>query len=96
MLNWDLLDFPAGMDQALYVYDNSSDRYSSYVNGIGVNGGSAGVASTQSFFVKSSSETTFKLNNGNRMTGRNKGWFRTAEAKNLMKIKILKIYKLNI
>ncbi len=72
MLDWDLVSFSSTMDKALYVYDNKLDRYSSYVNGIGVNGGTSEIASTQSFFVKSSSETTFSLNNGNRITGKNK------------------------
>ncbi|MFT6747425.1 MAG: hypothetical protein ACJAZ2_001777 [Glaciecola sp.] len=88
MLNWDLVSFSSAMDGALYLYDNESDRYSSYVNGVGVNGGTSEVASTQSFFVKSSSETAFTLENNTRITGKNKGWFRTTQKSNVLKIQV--------
>jgi len=88
MLDWDMVSFPSTMDRALYVYDNKSDRYSSYVNGIGVNGGTSEVASTQSFFVKSSSETTFSLDNNARITGKNKGRFKTEPKEEFLKIRV--------
>lgn len=43
------------MDDAIYVWNADLNQFSSYVAGVGLNGGSNRIASSQAFFVKASS-----------------------------------------
>ncbi|MEX1002507.1 MAG: hypothetical protein WDZ35_10375 [Crocinitomicaceae bacterium] len=55
-INWDSDSIvKTGMDDAIYIWDPEIGEYTSYVDGIGTNGGSAVVASSQSFYVKANS-----------------------------------------
>jgi len=40
------------IDDAIYIWDPSQEQYSSYVNGVGVNGGSNIIPSSQAFWVQ--------------------------------------------
>jgi hypothetical protein len=44
------------IDDAIYIWNPSLGVYSSYVDGIGINGGSSVIASAQSFYVRSNAE----------------------------------------
>ena len=52
-INW---DSPAwtktGVNDAIYIWDPSLNQYSSYVNGIGVNGGTNIITSSQAFWIQ--------------------------------------------
>lgn len=53
VIDWDDLDWDkSSMDDAIYIYDGQSGQYMSYIAGVGINGGSRYIASSQSFFVK--------------------------------------------
>ncbi|MES2388832.1 MAG: LamG-like jellyroll fold domain-containing protein [Bacteroidota bacterium] len=51
-VNWDTAGWTlSNVAPALYIYSNKNQSYSSYVSGVGVNGGSAVLASGQGFMV---------------------------------------------
>ncbi len=45
------------VDSAIYIYNTSTGSYSSYASGIGVNGGSRYIASSQAFWVKANANS---------------------------------------
>jgi hypothetical protein len=52
-INWDNLGwFKKSIEDGIWVLDNCTNLYSSYVNGVGVNGGSPLIAPGQGFWVK--------------------------------------------
>ncbi len=52
-INWDDADWDkTNIDNALYIWNPDIANYASYVAGIGLNGGSANIASSQGFWVK--------------------------------------------
>lgn len=78
-INWDATAWTkVNIEDAIYVWNPTLQQYASYAGGVGVNGGTAHVASSQSFWVhaiganpsliatenvKSSVDGTFKSNN---------------------------------
>lgn len=82
-INWDDANMmKTNLDDAIYVYDASLQTYTSYVNGMGNNGGNAEIAPFQSFWVKanatnpalvvteaskSTAQSTFKNNDATPM-----------------------------
>jgi len=51
-IDWDAVGWTkTNLDNAVYVWDAESGQYASYVNGVGNNGGSRFIPSSQSFFV---------------------------------------------
>lgn len=55
-IDWDASGWTkTNMANAVYVWDDAIDQYASYVNGVGTNGGSGIIPSTQSFFVQATS-----------------------------------------
>ncbi|WP_375437617.1 T9SS type A sorting domain-containing protein [uncultured Hymenobacter sp.] len=71
-LDWDLVPAAPGIDKALYVYVPSgpyTGSYSSYINGVGQNGGRKDLAAMQGFFVRATSATaTLSLPSSARAT----------------------------
>jgi len=71
-IDWDLVPAAAGVDKALYVFVPSgpyTGTYSSYVAGIGQNGGTKDLAAMQGFFVRATAATaTLSLTNAVRHT----------------------------
>ena len=70
-IDWDLVPAAPGLDKALYVFVPSgpyTGTYSSYVNGIGQNGGSKDLAAMQGFFVRATAAATLGLTNAVRHT----------------------------
>ena len=61
-IDWALLDDDWG---AIYYWDHANDRYASWVNGSGTNGGTQYVPPMQGFFV-SSTGNDFEIGNTNR------------------------------
>lgn len=52
-IDWDDADWTkTNMDDAIYIWDPDNHQFASYVNGVGVNGGSSLIASGQAFWVK--------------------------------------------
>lgn len=52
-INWDVEGWKkTKIENAIWVLDNCTNLYSSYVNGVGVNGGSPLISSGQAFWVK--------------------------------------------
>lgn len=52
-IDWDAVGWTKiNMDPALYMFDGASEQYSSYVGGIGVNGGSRYIPSSHGFLVQ--------------------------------------------
>ncbi|GAA4004303.1 hypothetical protein GCM10022408_15050 [Hymenobacter fastidiosus] len=71
-IDWDKVPTAAGVDKALYVFVPSGQytgTYSSYVDGIGQNGGSKDLAAMQGFFVRATTATaTLSMTNDVRPT----------------------------
>ncbi len=61
-IDWDEFDF-VGSDVAnsVYFWDPENNRYASYVNGVGTNGGSRYIAPGQGFFVYSTTTNTDQM-----------------------------------
>lgn len=54
-IDWDAVGWTkTNMANAVYVYDPAIAQYTSYINGVGTNGGSGIIPSSQSFFVQAS------------------------------------------
>lgn len=79
-INWDLVDVPASMDNALYIYNSKTDLYETYVDGIGVNGSSSNVPTMTSYFVHVNSPTTFSLDNSVRTVAPDTRHLKTAKS----------------
>jgi len=61
VIDWDA---PSGwnrfhLDTAVYVYDGAAGQFMSYINGVGINGGTQYIAMGQGFFVKVSDGQSF-------------------------------------
>jgi hypothetical protein len=92
-LDWSTVTVPTGLDNAMYVYQSTSQyggSYRSYVNGVGV---SSLVPSGQGFFVRVSSAgatPTLALTNANRVTtfGPQPAFYRTAETRPLVQLRL--------
>jgi hypothetical protein len=70
-IDWDLVDVPSGMANAIYVWDHdpsSWGSYTTYVDGIGTNGGDNVMPMMQGFFVKATSAVTLTLEDNDRIT----------------------------
>ncbi|MBS1634493.1 MAG: T9SS type A sorting domain-containing protein [Bacteroidetes bacterium] len=48
-----------GINDAIYIWDPITNQYSAYVNGVGVNGGSNIIASSQAFWVEAAQSDAF-------------------------------------
>ena len=61
---------PASLNDAIYMWDGRTNRYTSYVSGIGTNGGTQYIGSMQGFFVNMAAGGTGTLgvNNNARIT----------------------------
>lgn len=57
-INWNATGWTKlNIDNAIYIYDPDNGVYTSYVSGVGTNGGTPYIASSQSFWVKASAST---------------------------------------
>lgn len=62
--DWSGQSLPANVNNAVYIWDEPNNRYTSYVGTVGANGGTQYIAPGQSFWVQSSatpSQTTFTM-----------------------------------
>ncbi|MDB5272833.1 MAG: C-terminal target protein [Chitinophagaceae bacterium] len=74
-----------GLDNAIYIWDGRTNRYLSYVSGIGTNGGTQYIGSMQGFFVKVSTaggKGFLTISNSARITSTLKDVWRTEEGAN--------------
>lgn len=55
VIDWDKVSLQ-NMDDAVYTWDHNYHRYATYIDGVGVNGGSRYIAAMQGFFVRASRE----------------------------------------
>lgn len=70
-IDWDLVNFASGISPAFYVWDHDPaiwGRYSTYIDGIGTNGGTNILPMMQSFFIKATSSATLTFQNNDRIT----------------------------
>jgi hypothetical protein len=70
-INWDLVTVPSDVANAIYVWDHdpsSWGSYTTYVDGVGTNGGSNIIPMMQSFFVKATSAATLTMQDADRIT----------------------------
>ncbi len=51
-LDWNTVSLPSGLNNAIYIYNPADSSYTSYVNGVGTNGGSRYIAPMQAVFVQ--------------------------------------------
>jgi hypothetical protein len=53
-IDWDSPHWTkTGLQDAIYIWDPQSEQYSTYINGIGINGGTNIIASSQAFWIQS-------------------------------------------
>jgi hypothetical protein len=71
-----------GLDNAIYTWDGRTNRFTSYVAGVGTNGGTRYIGSMQGFFIKVSNPGTGTLgmNNNVRVTSTLHDVWRTEES----------------
>ena len=79
---------PALLGNAIYMWDGRKNRYTSYVAGIGTNGGSQYIGSMQGFFVKMAAggSGTLSINNNARVTSILHDVWRTEQLSNVLRI----------
>ena len=69
-IDWDLVTFPSGVSPALYVWDHDPaiwGKYTTYIDGIGTNGGTNVLPMMQSFFVKAYNAATLTFQDDDRI-----------------------------
>ena len=69
-LNWDNVIIPDGLSPAIYRWDHIPSiwgRYATYIDGVGINGGTNVIPMMQGFFIYSSANTELKLQNSDRL-----------------------------
>jgi hypothetical protein len=73
-IDWDLVTFPYGVSPALYVWDHDPaiwGKYTTYIDGIGINGGTHILPMMQSFFVKAYNSATLTFQDNDRILEHN-------------------------
>jgi len=68
-IDWDAVTIPAGLNDAVYYWDENMDQYATYIAGAGTNGGTNEVPPTQGFFVDATANGTLALDNSMRVHG---------------------------
>ena len=77
-LDWDNAGFSkTNINNAIYIFNTCTQTYSSYVNGIGINGGSRYIAPGQAFFVESNAAGPAVTSNRNTIVDNYIGLKRT-------------------
>jgi hypothetical protein len=69
-IDWDLVTFPSGVSPALYVWDHDPaiwGKYTTYIDGIGTNGGTNVLPMMQSFFIKANTAATLTFQDDDRI-----------------------------
>ena len=69
-IDWDLVTFPSEVSPALYVWDHDPaiwGKYTTYIDGIGTNGGSNVLPMMQSFFIKANNAATLTFQDDDRI-----------------------------
>lgn len=92
-LDWDAPSgwTKTGLDNAIYTWDARTNRFVSYVAGVGTNGGSRYIGSMQGFFIKvttSGGTGSLALNNNVRTTTSLRDVWRTASNEKIFRLKI--------
>jgi hypothetical protein len=80
------------MANAVYVYDASIGQFASYINGVGTNGGSGIIPSTQSFFVQANAASPVLTAAESVKTSTN-GAFKNLRSNNMIKLAINNVGK---
>lgn len=88
MLDWNMVSVPNNMDNAYYVYDHKTDKYATYVDGLGTNNATNLIASHQSFFVHVDQDLNFTLTNSARTSGDNSNLHRNHDIQEIIKVKV--------
>ena len=77
------------IDNAIYVWDALNSRYATFVSGVGVNGGSRYIASTQGFWVKANAASPLLTIREAVKVTNNASFFREDEISNLLYIEVV-------
>ena len=83
-------NWPTGLFDAIYYWDEDMDQYASYVGGIGANGGNNFVPPTQAFFLEADGTVpniTLNFTNTER-THNGSGYYYKDDLKNILKLKV--------
>lgn len=87
-IDWDASGWTkTNMANAVYVYDASIGQFASYINGVGTNGGSGIIPSTQSFFVQANGASPALTAAESVKTSTN-GTFKNLRSNNMIKLAI--------
>ncbi|TNE81635.1 MAG: hypothetical protein EP332_03145 [Bacteroidetes bacterium] len=75
-MDWSSISLPSGLNNAIYIYNPVDGSYTSYVNGVGTNGGSRYIAPMQAVFVQAqasvgSGSINLNLDSTHRVTAQN-------------------------
>lgn len=91
--DWDHASiYKQNLDEAIYVWDPVNAIYTSYINGIGTNGGSNIIASGQSFYVKTNASNPKLLLDENSKVTEDSTYFKTTESTEILKLKMQNSY----
>ncbi len=85
-IDWDSPNWTkSGLDNAIYIWDPDNQVFASYVFGIGTNGGSRYIPSSQSFWVKANSSGPVLTLTENAKSAIDQAYFKTA-AQNIIRL----------
>lgn len=88
-INWDDASITkTNLDNAIYVWNPALGVYTSYIDGIGTNGGSATVASCQSFYVRTNNSAPELILTENCKTNAPAVFLKNHETTNFLSIKV--------
>ncbi len=87
-IDWDAAGWTkTNIANAVYVYDPSIGQFASYINGVGTNGGSGIIPSTQSFFVQANGASPIlRVTEGVKTTS--SGTFKNLRSNNMIKLSL--------
>lgn len=66
-MDWDMVNVPAEMENGIYMWDAASEQYATYIDGVGVNGGTPYIPSCQGFMVRTDANVTLQFDNTARV-----------------------------
>lgn len=85
-IDWDSPNWTkSGLDNAVYIWDPDNQVFASYVSGIGTNGGSRFIPSSQSFWVKANSSSPTLTITENTKSATDQAYFKT-KVQNVIRI----------
>ena len=87
-IDWDSPEWvKVNLDDAVYIYKGSTNAYQTYINGVGTNGGSSIIPSSQAFWVKATDTPTL-IGNENVKTATDVSFIERKKRLDILRLRI--------